>query len=49
MPSEVPGGNMKKREWLSLMLLALTVAAALFVGIRTIYITGVDGIRLMRP
>ena len=40
---------MKKREWFSLFMLALTVAAALLIGIRTIYITGVDGTRLMRP
>lgn len=40
---------MKKREWFSLFILALTVAAAIQIGIRTIYITGVDGIRLMQP
>lgn len=40
---------MKKREWFSLFVLVLTVVAALLIGIRTIYITGVDGIRLMQP
>ena len=40
---------MKKREWLSLFMLAFTVASAILIGIRTIYITGVDGTRLMRP
>ena len=40
---------MKKREWFSLFILVLTVAAAIQIGIRTIYITGVDGIRLMQP
>ena len=40
---------MKKREWLSLLLLALTAVAAILIGIKTIYITGVDGMRLMRP
>ena len=41
--------TMKKREWLSLILLAFTVAAAVLIGIRTIYITGVDGVRLLQP
>lgn len=40
---------MKKREWFSLFMLVCTVAAALLVSIRTIYITGVDGIRLLQP
>lgn len=44
-----PGGTMKKREWLSLFVLALAAMAAMVVGIKTIYITGVDGERLMRP
>ena len=40
---------MKKREWIAFFLLALATMAAVFVGIKTIYITGVDGVRLMRP
>ena len=40
---------MKKREWLSLLVLALTAVAAILIGIKTISITGVDGMRLMRP
>lgn len=38
---------MKKREWLSLFMLALTAVPALLINIGYIYITGVDGDRLM--
>ena len=45
----IPGGTMKKREWLSLFMLALTTVSAILIGIGTIYMTGVDGNRLMQP
>ena len=40
---------MKKCEWLSLVLLAFTAAAAILIGVHSIYVTGVDGARLIRP
>lgn len=40
---------MKKREWLSLFMLALTAVPALLINMKYIYITGVDGERLMMP
>lgn len=40
---------MKKREWLSLALLTLTVAAALLINIKSIYMTGGELERLLRP
>ena len=43
------GGTMKKREWLSLFMLAFTAAVSILIGVYTIYVTGVDGMRLMRP
>lgn len=39
---------MKRREWISLIILAMTVMPALLIGIGQIYVTGVDGERLMR-
>lgn len=44
-----PGGTMKKREWLSMILLAVTVAAAILIGTKTIYLGGIDGSRLVQP
>lgn len=43
------GGIMKRREWVSLIILALVAVPALLVAIGQIYVTGVDGIRLRRP
>lgn len=40
---------MKKREWLSLIILATVTMLALLVGIGQIYVTGIDGARLKRP
>ena len=40
---------MKKREWFSLVMLALTVMPALLISYNKIFRTGVDGERLMRP
>lgn len=40
---------MKKREWLSLILLAVTVAMSIFIGTKTIYMDGIDGMRLVQP
>ena len=40
---------MKKREWLSLFMLAFAAAAAIWIGVNTIYVTGVDGSRLTSP
>lgn len=40
---------MKKREWLSLFMLALTAVPALLINIGYIYMMGVDGRRLMMP
>ncbi len=39
---------MKRREWVSLIILALAAVPALLVAIGQIYVTGVDGIRLRR-
>ena len=43
------GGIMKRREWASLIILALAAVPALLVAIGQVYVTGVDGIRLRRP
>lgn len=40
---------MKRREWLSLIVLALVTVSALLIGCGYIYVTGVDGNRLKRP
>ena len=40
---------MKKREWLSLVMLACTVVPALLISYNKIFRTGVDGARLLRP
>ena len=40
---------MKKREWISLIVLALVSVSALLVAIGQVYVTGADGIRLRRP
>ena len=40
---------MKRREWVSLIILALVAVPALLVAIGQIYVTGVDGIRFRRP
>lgn len=40
---------MKRREWASLIILALAAVPALLVAIGQVYVTGVDGIRLRRP
>ena len=40
---------MKKREWISLIILAMAVMPAILIGIGQIYITGVDGDRFNRP
>ncbi len=39
---------MKKREWLSLIMVAMTVVAALLISTQKIFITGVDGDRFFR-
>ena len=39
---------MKRREWASLIILALAAVPALLVAIGQVYVTGVDGIRLRR-
>lgn len=39
---------MKKREWISLIILAMAVVPAVLIGIGQIYVTGVDGERLKR-
>ena len=39
---------MKRREWASLIILALATVPALLVAIGQVYVTGVDGIRLRR-
>jgi len=39
---------MKKREWISLIILAMTVMPAVLIGIGQVYLTGVDGDRLKR-
>lgn len=43
------GKIMKRREWASLIILALAAVPALLVAIGQVYVTGVDGIRLRRP
>ena len=43
------GEIMKRREWASLIILALAAVPALLVAIGQVYVTGVDGIRLRRP
>lgn len=40
---------MKRREWLSMIFLAMVTVAALLIGIGQIYVTGVDGDRLFEP
>ena len=40
---------MKKREWLSLVMLACTVGPALLISYNKIFKTGVDGERLLQP
>ncbi|MBE5972662.1 MAG: hypothetical protein E7246_09135 [Lachnoclostridium sp.] len=40
---------MKKREWLSLVMLACTVLPALLISYNKIFRTGVDGARFLRP
>ena len=40
---------MKKREWLSLVMLACTVGPALLISYNKIFETGVDGERLLQP
>lgn len=40
---------MKKREWLSIFILAMVTVAALLIGIGQMYVTGVDGDRLSQP
>ena len=40
---------MKKREWISLIILAMAVMPAILIGIGQIYVTGIDGERLNRP
>ena len=42
------GKIMKRREWASLIILALAAVTALLVAIGQVYVTGVDGIRLRR-
>ena len=42
------GEIMKRREWASLIILALAAVTALLVAIGQVYVTGVDGIRLRR-
>ena len=41
--TEVSGGNMKKREGLSLGIMALTVISVLFISIYKFYLTGISG------
>ena len=38
------GKIMKRREWASLIILALAAVTALLVAIGQVYVTGVDGI-----
>ena len=40
---------MRKREWLSLIMLACTVVPALLISYNKIFRTGVDGARFLRP
>lgn len=40
---------MRKREWLSLVMLACTVVPALLISYNKIFRTGVDGARFLRP
>lgn len=40
---------MKKREWLSIVLLAVTVVMSILIGTKTIYMDGIDGTRLVQP
>lgn len=39
----------KKREWFSLIFLAMAVMPSILIGIGQIYVTGIDGERLHRP
>jgi len=39
---------MKRREWISLIILAMAVMPAVLIGIGQVYVTGVDGERLRR-
>lgn len=40
---------MKKREWLSIIILAMVTVVSLLIGIGQLYVTGVDGDRLWEP
>lgn len=43
------GGMAKRREWFSLIFLAMAVMPSILIGIGQIYVTGIDGERLHRP
>lgn len=45
----LPGGDMKKREAISLIMLAMAAVAALLVSIGQFYVTGINGELLVHP